>query len=134
MESLSNLDKYKDSFFPLCDDLEKAGKWTKIECSPCPYWNRIQGVQLVYKVCWIVFWLVLWYWQILTKMLTLFYIYKLFYIMFIHFKNVWINVMKIWTDCLTFYWLWFTFFEHQIKTSIGILNSIKLIEVSVLLL
>lgn len=51
MESLSNLDKYKDSFFPLCDDLEKAGKWTKIECSPCPYWNRIQGVQLVYRVC-----------------------------------------------------------------------------------
>lgn len=51
MESLSNLDKYKDSFFPLCNDLEKAGKWTKIECSPCPYWNRIQGVQLVYRVC-----------------------------------------------------------------------------------
>lgn len=29
---------------------------------------------------------------------------------YIHFKNVWINVMKIWTDCLTFDWLWFTFY------------------------
>ena len=52
MESLSNLDKYKDSFFPLCNDLENAGKWQKIECCPCPYWGKIQGYQLLYRVCW----------------------------------------------------------------------------------
>ena len=51
MESLSNLDKYKDSFFPLCNDLENAGKWQKIECCPCPYWGKIQGYQLLYRVC-----------------------------------------------------------------------------------
>lgn len=41
MESLFNLDKYKDFFFLLCDDFEKVGKWIKIECLLCLYWNRI---------------------------------------------------------------------------------------------
>ncbi|XP_061195921.1 methyltransferase-like protein 27 [Saccostrea echinata] len=51
MESLSNLDKYKDSFFPLCQKLEEEQKWRKIDCSSCPYWSKIEGVQIVYRVC-----------------------------------------------------------------------------------
>ena len=51
MESLTNLDEYKDTFFPLCDQLEKDGRWKKIECSSCPYWQKVEGAQVIYQVC-----------------------------------------------------------------------------------
>ena len=51
MESLTNLDEYKDTFFPLCDQLEKDGRWNKIECSSCPYWQKVEGAQVIYQVC-----------------------------------------------------------------------------------
>jgi hypothetical protein len=48
---LHNLEEYKDSFFPLCDQLEKEGKWKKIECSSCPCWDTVDGVSIIYKKC-----------------------------------------------------------------------------------
>ncbi|XP_048766769.2 methyltransferase-like protein 27 [Ostrea edulis] len=50
MEHLRNLKEYKDSFFPLCDQLEKDGKWKKIACSSCPFWNTVEGVQIMYRI------------------------------------------------------------------------------------
>ncbi|XP_034332750.2 methyltransferase-like protein 27 [Magallana gigas] len=51
MEGFYKFEEYKDSFFPLCDKLEKDGKWQKIECSECPYWNTLKGITFLYKVC-----------------------------------------------------------------------------------
>lgn len=51
MESLTNLEEYKDTFFPLCDQLEKEGRWQKIDSSSCPYWQKVEGAQVLYKVC-----------------------------------------------------------------------------------
>jgi hypothetical protein len=49
MENFRNLEEYKYSFFPLCDKLENDGKWKKIDCSSCPFWESVEGVQVVYK-------------------------------------------------------------------------------------
>lgn len=51
MEGFYELEEYKDSFFPLCDQLEKDGKWQKIECSECPFWSDVKGLKFLYRVC-----------------------------------------------------------------------------------
>lgn len=56
MESFKKLEEYKD-FYPLCDELEKAGRWQKVESSSCPYFKKVgrdegllEGAQVLYKV------------------------------------------------------------------------------------
>ncbi|KAK3088380.1 hypothetical protein FSP39_018440 [Pinctada imbricata] len=50
MENFRIVDEYKDKFFPMCDSLEKAGKWTMKKRDPCPYLEGIQGVCICYQV------------------------------------------------------------------------------------
>lgn len=56
MESFKNLEEYKD-FYPLCYELEKAGRWQIVESSSCPYFKKVdgdevlmEGAQVLYKV------------------------------------------------------------------------------------
>lgn len=56
MESFKDLEEYRD-FYPLCDELEIAGRWQKVKSSSCPYFKEVNGAEvlmegalLLYKV------------------------------------------------------------------------------------
>lgn len=56
MESFKDLEEYRD-FYPLCDELERAGRWQTVKSSSCPYFKEVNGAEvlmegalLLYKV------------------------------------------------------------------------------------
>ncbi|KAK3103855.1 hypothetical protein FSP39_022431 [Pinctada imbricata] len=50
-ENLENVEEYKNRFYPLCDDLEKSGKWKKIKEELCYYQNDREGIVFCFQIC-----------------------------------------------------------------------------------